>query len=355
MTEVGTREPRVAAAELAGLLLGVEYLLWGELVSGFAWLQLPIVVLLIALCWRSYTRRRAERVPAAPKQGWGSSIGQTVVATAVAAGVVLLATRGLGWWSGGAPHFDIAALANWGDLEWWAGKGGAVLLQQLLLQLVIAPLLFEISGRRLVSLALAGVVFGGVHLPNPALSLLTVVAAPVWCGLYARGGRLLPLVISHLLLAILVRGACGDAIYNMRVGASVLPLLPRIVVAEDGSTLRVSPRSLEGYVEGCKAEEQHVTCSGWAADVDRRRAVEAIVVLAAGNLRRISLSGDPRADVADSFGLPELLHVGFAVELPLEFFAAADAPRFFGVSENQAAELEYLTDRRLSDQRDRER
>ena len=188
---------------------------------------------------------------------------------------------------------------------------------------------------------MAGHDFGGVHLPNPTLSLLTAVAAPIWCAIFVRTGRLAPLLASHLLLAILVRAACGDAIFNMRVGASVLPLLPRTIAAGDGSVARVAPRSVEGFLDECRAAEGVVVCRGWSADVDRRRPSDEIMVLGPETWRRGPTRRFARPDVAEHFGMPGLLECGFEVELPTSWFAGPARPRFFGVAGEQIAELEY--------------
>lgn len=334
-----------AALELGGLVLGVEYLLWGELLPGFAVLRFVALVAIAALLWSSHLRRRSgESSESSPRPAAVRTYGLALLVTLAAAAIVMSLSWTAGWWAGSAPHFDVAALASWGDLRWWAGKAGAVIVQQLLLQYWVLPLCCELDERRAPALVLAGCIFGAVHLPNPVLSLLTAAAAPAWCALWLYGGRLLPIVASHLLLAILVRGACGDAIYSMRVGASVLPLLPRTLLAPDGGELRVMPRAIEGYVDQCRVRRDQVSCSGWTADVDRRRPADAVTVLAAGSWHRFPISGEPRPDVASAFRMPELERSGFELELPLAWFRDEAPPRFFGVAAGKAAELEYLTE-----------
>jgi hypothetical protein len=152
------------------------------------------------------------------------------------------------------------------------------------------------------------------------------------------------LIASHLVLAVVARAACGDAIYNMRVGPSVLLLLPRTVVADDGQTLRFAPRSLEGFVDACRVGEKTAECWGWSLDLDRHQVGESIAVLADGGLHRFPLTRVARQDVADHFGLPRLVNCGFRVVLPAVWFEPGATVRFFALaSSGQNAELEYGT------------
>ncbi|MBI3465519.1 MAG: hypothetical protein HY000_21075 [Planctomycetes bacterium] len=60
------------------------------------------------------------------------------------------------------------------------------------------------------------------------LGALTVIAGLLWLWLYARGGRLLPLILSHILLAVLAHSMLPERLMlSMRVGADALPLLAR--------------------------------------------------------------------------------------------------------------------------------
>lgn len=81
------------------------------------------------------------------------------------------------------------------------------------------------------------------------------------------GCRLVPLICSHLLLAILAREYCNDALYNMRVGAKVLDLFPQTVRSASGESFVNDPMLLSGAWDALKIEGDEVTCQGWAADV----------------------------------------------------------------------------------------
>ena len=109
----------------------------------------------------------------------------------------------------------------WGDLAfllpWAAG-------QQFALQTVLLREAQAATSRR-QGILLAAAVFGALHLPNPFLAPVTLVAALAWCWVYDRHPNLLPLALSHAFctLAILY---CFDAKITgrLRVGYSYLQL-----------------------------------------------------------------------------------------------------------------------------------
>jgi len=337
---------RRASLELIGLVAGVEFLLWGDGLPDTAVARGSAAALAIAVIVASFRRRGLRsRLPA--RRDLVSSWLLAALVTLAAAAAVLVFARVLGFWSDGSLHLDATAFASWGNPGWWLHKSATLLVQQLLLLLCVLPLCIEITGVAWGGALLAGLIFGGVHLPNPTLSLLTACAAPVWCALFLRIGRVTPLLASHLLLVILVRAACGDAIYSMRIGAAALAWLPREIVAADGWLRRVAPNSLEGFLDSCRPRGTSVVCDGWSADLDRRRPTDGLLVLAAGSWHRVETRRIARPDVAEQFGLLELRESGFEVELPIEWFGHESEPRFFGVSGAQIDELEYHGERRL--------
>jgi membrane protease YdiL (CAAX protease family) len=76
------------------------------------------------------------------------------------------------------------------------------LLQQALLQLYLLGRLRALwpSASPAVTSALAGALFGAVHLPDAQLALLTAVAGAVWTHAYQRDRQLLPVALSHAVL-----------------------------------------------------------------------------------------------------------------------------------------------------------
>ena len=110
------------------------------------------------------------------------------------------------------PWRDLAFLVPWA-----AG-------QQFALQIVLLRE-SQAATSRGKGIALAAAVFGALHLPNPFLAPVTLVAAAVWCWIYDRHPNLVPLALSHALctLAIIY---CLDptATGHLRIGYAYLQL-----------------------------------------------------------------------------------------------------------------------------------
>lgn len=340
-----TRSPLRAGLELAGVWTLLEVALWVPEGPYLVVTRALAGGLILATVGVSFQRRRGHVSPnaALPLQrspmlrAWFRALA----ATALAAALVITTAWLLGLWKGGL-HFGFAAISAEEATSWWAGKLAAVTAQQLALQLFALPLCVEILGLSWTAMALAGLIFGAAHLPNVPLAVLSGGFAPVWCFLYLRSRRLLPLVASHLLLALVVRAACGDLIFNMRVGAGVLPLLPRTLVAAEGEELRVWPKIIQGFVDLCAVEGARAVCLGWSADTDRGSIPESIVVMAHRELHRYPMTGLSRPDVAAHFEQAPIKDCGFRLDLPADWFGASTPIRFFGEDANgRSSELQY--------------
>jgi membrane protease YdiL (CAAX protease family) len=109
----------------------------------------------------------------------------------------------------------------WGDLAFlvlWA-SGQQFALQTVLLREAQAA----ISRRR--GIVVAAAVFGALHLPNPFLTAVTLVAALAWCWIYDRHPNLLPLALSHALCTLAILSCFDPRITGrLRVGYSYLQL-----------------------------------------------------------------------------------------------------------------------------------
>ncbi len=98
----------------------------------------------------------------------------------------------------------------------------SLLIWALAQQLALHTVVLRTLERRFSAPALAaGIVFGLLHLPNPFLSPLTLLAGWAWCAIYRKHPHLLPLALSHAacsftILSTLPRGVTG----GMRVGYS---------------------------------------------------------------------------------------------------------------------------------------
>jgi len=109
----------------------------------------------------------------------------------------------------------------WRDLlflvPWAAG-------QQFALQTVLLREAQAVTSRG-KGIAVAAAVFGVLHLPNPFLTAVTVVAALFWCWIYDRHPNLLPLAVSHALSTLAILHCLDPALTGrLRVGYAYLQL-----------------------------------------------------------------------------------------------------------------------------------
>lgn len=111
-------------------------------------------------------------------------------------------------WGGGQSILGMPALGIlWGLLQQYALQGFINRRAQIL------------WGRGWLSVFLVALVFGGLHLPNPLLSLMTFAGGLVWAYVYQRAPNLLALGLSHGLMTwVLVSSLPPASLYNLRVG-----------------------------------------------------------------------------------------------------------------------------------------
>lgn len=102
-------------------------------------------------------------------------------------------------------------------LVWAAG-------QQFALQTVLLREAQAVTSRRM-GIVLAAAVFGALHLPNPFLAPVTLLAALGWCWIYDRHPNLLPLALSHALSTFVILHVFDDGLTGrLRVGYAYLQL-----------------------------------------------------------------------------------------------------------------------------------
>jgi membrane protease YdiL (CAAX protease family) len=93
------------------------------------------------------------------------------------------------------------------------------LFQQYALQGYINRRAQVVAGKTWKSILLVALLFGIVHLPNPALSGLTFVGGIIWAAIYQREPNLFALALSHALASsTLAISFPADWINNLRVG-----------------------------------------------------------------------------------------------------------------------------------------
>lgn len=108
----------------------------------------------------------------------------------------------------------------WGYAIW-------AFLQQFLLQIFFLQRLLRLVSSRSLAIALAVAIFTLAHLPNPLLTVATLLWGLAACLLFLRYGNLIPLGIAHAVFGITI-AIClpGPVTHNMRVGLGYLTYSP---------------------------------------------------------------------------------------------------------------------------------
>jgi membrane protease YdiL (CAAX protease family) len=111
--------------------------------------------------------------------------------------------------------------SRWGELAFlvaWAGG------QQFALQTVLLREAQGVTSRRM-GVVLAAAVFGVLHLPNPFLASVTLLAALAWCWSYDRHPNWLPLALSHAALTVAILYFLDPRLTGrLRIGRAYLSL-----------------------------------------------------------------------------------------------------------------------------------
>ena len=130
------------------------------------------------------------------------------------AGLCLLS----GWWLGEGVNF----------LRWHAGRPllgqlvlgfGWGLVQQYVLQSFINRRAQVLCGPGWFSILLVAVIFAGLHLPNPWLTVITFAGGVIWAVVYQRAPNIFALAVSHSVMTwVLVSTLPASALNHLRIG-----------------------------------------------------------------------------------------------------------------------------------------
>ena len=178
---------------------------WQELLW---WVALVAIVTMICLSLESLS---AMGLRAA---NFFSSLWVVVLALGLSGAAMLLAA---GMHTLRVPGSPILFVKSFGGYAIWAG------VQQFLLQcFFLSRLLRLIPDRRHVVWA-AAALFAVAHLPNPLLTVVTVLWGATACLVFLRYRNLYPLMIAHAIFGIAISITVpGPVDHNMRVGLGYL-------------------------------------------------------------------------------------------------------------------------------------
>ena len=204
------------------------------------------------------------------------------VLTIVAAAVMYIVCRS----AGAFQSQQILGLADKSWQHWLIVKLPTVVGQQIMLQILLVPVLLRLFSRTRIAVVAGAAIFALLHLPNPLLVLFTFVAGTIWISAYFRSRQLAPIILSHLVLAVLAAGLCGEYIFGMRVGPTCMSLFPRRIVA--GGTIRYEfPGCVVGRAERLVQHGDQLIMEGWALDPIHRASPTAMWLKIGGQLHEI--------------------------------------------------------------------
>ena len=226
--------------------------------------------------WKSISEYRLSR-PQTTRSGTPFSVASAVViASFVLATLLAVTFYFLDLWS----PVQLQNLQRTA-FDWLIVKIPTVILQQLVFQLIIIPTLYFLTGSVRLTVSCAAIVFGLLHLPNPLLMLLTALIGLVWFAVVFKSAKtLIPITISHLILALAVGNIAEEFVFDMRVGPVCFQKWPYEIKTADSSTqFSVYPRLLFGNVESVTQTGNQLVFIGSAFDRDRNKSPAEILVV----------------------------------------------------------------------------
>jgi membrane protease YdiL (CAAX protease family) len=154
----------------------------------------------------------------------GRSLWAVAVAAAVAFVSVMLAGR---FHTLRLPDSTYLFVRHYGWYAIWAG------LQQLILQCFFLSRSLRLIPNATVAASVSAVLFAVAHLPNPVLTVITLVCGLASCLFFLRYRNLWPLAMAHAIIGIAIAVTIpGRVDHNMRVGISYLTWVDRPMLSE---------------------------------------------------------------------------------------------------------------------------
>lgn len=175
---------------------------------------------------------------------------------------------------------NLNSVSQRSTLDWLTVKIPTVAVQQLLFQLVLVPTLFVATrsfGWTLFGSALA---FSLLHFPNPLLMLLTFSIGLIWFSLVIYRPRLISIVTSHLLLAVVVANVAEEYVLDMRVGQICFQKWPQRMIGQtDHQSITVYPRAVTGEIREVTQVGEQLMLSGNVYDFARSKSPKTVFVV----------------------------------------------------------------------------
>jgi membrane protease YdiL (CAAX protease family) len=114
-------------------------------------------------------------------------------------------------------------------LERYAGYTVGACIQQILLQNIFLPRLLQLIRTPASAALVAAAIFSLAHLPNPILTVATLIWGFAACLLFLRYRNLYTLAIAHAIFGIAIAMTVpGPVIHNMRVGLGYITYSPHL-------------------------------------------------------------------------------------------------------------------------------
>lgn len=152
------------------------------------------------------------------------SLWGVAVAAAVALSAVMLAGRLHTLHMPGDP---VSFLRHYGMYAVWAA------IQQIILQCFFLSRSLRLLPNATAAAALAAALFAIAHLPNPLLTVITLIFGLAACLFFLHYRNLWPLALSHAILGISIAITIpGQLVHNMRVGIGYLTYVDHTVLSK---------------------------------------------------------------------------------------------------------------------------
>jgi Na+-transporting NADH:ubiquinone oxidoreductase subunit NqrB len=118
-------------------------------------------------------------------------------------------------------------IRHYGWYAIWAG------LQQMILQCFFLARSVRLIPNTTAAAGLSAALFAVAHLPNPVLTIITLICGLASCLFFLRYRNLWPLAVAHAILGIAIAITIpGNIDHNMRVGISYLTWVDRPIFSE---------------------------------------------------------------------------------------------------------------------------